>query len=132
MEGATFFILHSSILIIAEFIWAFFTFFISLKLLRLNDLLFTKKFYYFIISASIASAIVNRLFEFGVQDAPIVSDIWAKLGRVEHAGIVLIPTFVLMYIYFSLASGILNLRAKQILFIVLILGIATSPWRILL
>lgn len=132
MESISFYILHTSILIIAEFIWAFFIFFITLKILRLNEVLFTKKFYYFIISASLTSVVTNRFFEYIVQSAPIASDIWAKVGSKEKLGIILVPTFLLMYIYFILVSSILNLNSRQTLFIVLVLGIATAPWRLLI
>lgn len=132
MEAVNFYIIHLSFLIIAEFIWGFFVFFIILKILREKEILFSKKFYYFIVSASLFSVLINRLFEYAVNDMPIASEIWAKIGSMERLGIVLVPTFFLMYIYFYLASGILSLRAREVLFIALVLGMATAPWRILL
>lgn len=132
MEGLIFFIVHSIFLIIAEFIWAFFIFFVILKILKLEEILFTKKFFYFIVLSSFFSMIINRFFEYIVEDMPITSEIWAKTGNIEHLGIVLVPTFILMYIYFYLASIILKLNSKYLLLISLILGIVTSPWKMLL
>lgn len=132
MQSIEFFIIHTSFLIIAEFIWEFFTTFIVLKILRRSEILFTKKFYTFVILAAIFSILINRFFEYGVQDAPIASDIWAKIGGWERLAVILAPTLLLMYIYFYLASVILELRAKEYLIIALLVGLATSPWRMLL
>ncbi len=132
MESLNFFIIHLAFLIIAEFIWEFFTSFISLKILRKNEILFTKKFYIFVITAAISSVLINRIFEYGVQDAPIISEIWGKLGGLERAGVILVPTLFLIYIYFYLASSILKLGARETLFVAILVGLATSPWRMLL
>jgi len=122
MEAINFYVIHMAFLMTAEFIWAFFVFFIGLKILRKNDLLFTKTFYYFIFASALTSFIINRLFDYGMQDAPIVSEI---------LGITIVPTFILMYFYFYFSTSILKLSAKQSLFLALLLSIATAPWRIL-
>ena len=131
MEAINFYIIHMAFLMTAEFIWASFVFFIGLKILRKNDLLFTKNFYYFIFASALTSFIINRLFDYGVQDTPIVSEIWAKIGSMERLGIIIVPTFILMYFYFYFSTSILKLSAKQSLFLALLLGVATAPWRIL-
>jgi len=132
METINFYILHFSILAIADFIWAFFVFFIILKILRQNELLFTKKFYLFLIISAFSSLAINRLFEYSMQDMPVVSDIWAKMEGIAKLGIISVPTIFLMYIYFFCSTRILKLKAKEALFLGLVLGAATAPWRMLI
>lgn len=132
MEAINFYIIHLTFLVIAEFIWCLFITFLGLKILRIKNLIFTKQFYIFVFIASSISIGINTGFQYGVEDAPIVSEIWSKIGYVEKTGIVMVPSFFLMYIYFYLSSGVFNLRAKETLFLTLLLGVATSPWRILI
>ncbi len=132
MESINFYILHFSILAIADFVWSFYIFFVILKILRQNELLFTKKFYLFLVIGSLMSLAINRFFEYSMQDMPISSDIWSKIGGAGKLGIVLVPTLFLMYMYFYLGTRILKLKAKEALFLALVLGAVTAPWRMLL
>ena len=131
-QEITFYIVHMFVLLLAEFIWATFILFVLFRILKKDDYVFKGKFFLFAFIAALASLAVSWGFDFAINNVSTIEGIWLGLGRIEKIGILLVPTFVLMYVYFYLTSLIFKFKANELLLIVLVLGIANSPWRILL
>lgn len=131
-QEITFYIVHMLVLLLAEFIWATFILFVLFRILKKDNYVFKGKFFLFAFIAALASLAVSWGFDFAINNVSTIEGIWLGLGRIEKIGILLVPTFVLMYVYFYLTSLIFKFKANELLLIVLVLGIANSPWRILL
>jgi len=132
MQAINFYIIYILILIVAEMIWSFFVTFILLKILKKSSIIFTKMFFIFVVGAGLVSVIINRFFEFTVTEIDVISGIWTGLSTLQRGGLILVPSFVIVYAYFYLASATLKLKARDLIIFILILGAANSPWRILL
>ncbi len=125
-------IVYFLVIFLAEFIWSGYLIFIVLKIVRKNELIFKRNFFLFILYSAILSLAVSWGFDYAVNNIETVQGIWYGLGRLQKIGLLLVPTFILMYVYFYLTSVLFKLKANQTLLLVLVLGLANSPWRILL
>lgn len=132
MQAINFYIIYMIILILAEVVWSFFMTFVLLKALKKEKLIFSKMFFIFVVGAGLVSVIINRLFEFAVNEIDVVSGIWDGLSSLQKGGLILVPAFIIVYAYFYLASATLKLKARDLIIFILVLGAANSPWRILL
>lgn len=131
-QTITFYIVHMVVLFLAELIWSAFLLFVLFRALKEDKYIFTGKFFLFVLAAAFTSLAVSWGFDFAITNVSTIEGIWLGLGRVEKIGLLLVPTFILMYVYFYLASLIFKFKTNHLLIIVLVLGIANSPWRILL
>jgi len=125
-------IVYFLVIFLAEFIWSGYLIFIVLKIIRKNELIFKRNFFLFILYSAILSLAVSWGFDYTVNNIETVQGIWYGLGRLQKIGLLLVPTFILMYVYFYLTSVLFKLKANQTLLLVLVLGLANSPWRIFL
>ena len=124
------FFISSFFLLFAEALWNFFMLTGTLYIFKQRAILYTKKFYYYIIYGAIASTLTDRGFRYLIIELDFLKDIWQKTGLLVHLGFIIIPIIILTIIHYWLASEVFNLDSKTSFKIALIMAILTAPWPI--
>lgn len=111
-------------LLIAEVIWNFIALFLTLKIFKLKELLYSAKFYYYISGGAISSSLVDRGFK-SILNTDFLKGIFG--GNLIYIFMTISIVFLII-IHFYFCYLILDLDGKTSLKLALILGILTAPW----
>jgi len=123
------FLVSSFFFLMAEFIWNLFMLWFVLFLLRLKTLIFTKKFFYYIIYGAVVSLLTDRGFRFLILNIRLVNNFWVESLWIVKLGIMIVPILLLVVFHYFLASFIfIDLEEKDLVKLAIFLGILTAPW----
>jgi len=123
------FLVSSFFFLMAEFIWNLFMLWFMLFLLRLRTLIFTKKFFYYIIYGAVVSLLTDRGFRFLILNIQLVNNFWVESLWIVKLGIMIVPILLLVVFHYFLASFIfIDLEEKDLVKLAIFLGILTAPW----